>query len=658
MQVNSGTKLGPYEIVSRIGAGGMGEVWRARDTRLDRNVAIKILPSDFATNAQLKLRFEREAKAISQFAHPNICTLHDVGSDNGTDYLVMELLDGESLADRVARGPLPLGDVLRYGAQIAAALDRAHRAGIVHRDLKPGNVMLTSSGAKLLDFGLAKTATLQLTPDDVTQQQHKALTQEGTIVGTFQYMSPEQLEGVAVDHRTDIFALGAVLYEMATGRRAFDGKTKTSLIAAIVSAEPKPVADLTPTAPRALDHVIRRCLQKDPEQRWQSAHDIADELTWIATELGTPEQQAKKAKPLTWIALLLLAATLGAAAMYLVRGRTAAPRDVSFTILPPPDHQFAAPILSPAGDAIAFDATDIRGETSLWIRTLGSIEGRRITEPVAGGRVYRPFWSPDGKWIAYIENRKLVKVPATGGRPEVIAKEVGYGVGNAWSSKGTILWTRKWGEGLYRVQASGGELVPVTQLDRKRREAVHAWPAFLPDEDHFVYLVRTIAEQKNEIYAGSLSKPLKKAIVKADSLIGFHDGWLLYVRDGNAYAHRFDVDALAVEGDPQKIVEGVMYDEDSANSYASVARDGGLLYLPASNTISKWQLAWHDLTGRLTEKVLDDTSITTFRLSPDETKIALAKIDPAKGANDVYTYDIARGVTTKITGGLSNHRSV
>ena len=267
-----GTHLGPYEMLAPIGAGGMGEVWKARDTRLDRSVAIKVLPTDFAQNAQLKSRFEREARAISQLNHPNICTLHDIGCEDGVEYLVMELLEGETLADRLVRGAMPIDEVLRYGVQIAGALDKAHRSGIVHRDLKPGNIMISKSVAKLLDFGLARVTPPPATFEGATE--HKPLTQEGTILGTFQYMAPEQLEGEEADPRTDIFALGAVLYEMATGKRAFDGKTKTSLIAAIVQSEPPPISAIQPLTPPALEHVVQKCLAKDRDDRWQSAHDI------------------------------------------------------------------------------------------------------------------------------------------------------------------------------------------------------------------------------------------------------------------------------------------------------------------------------------------------------------------------------------------------
>src|SRR5579859_5236247 len=306
MAITSGTRLGPYEVVSPLGAGGMGEVCKARDTRLERSVAIKVLPTEFAENAQLKLRFEREAKTISQLNHPHICTLYDVGvisvgppssaadaaQDRGSTpshdvpYLVMELLEGESLADKLAKGPLPLDQVLRYGIEIAGALEKAHKAGITHRDLKPGNIMITKSGAKLLDFGLAKPTSVLSPQSSVLATAAKPLTQEGTILGTFQYMAPEQIEGAEVDARTDIFALGAVLYEMATGKRAFQGKTKTSLIAAIVSGEPRPLRDLQPLTPPAFEHVITKCLAKEPDDRWQNAHDIAEELRWIRDGSG------------------------------------------------------------------------------------------------------------------------------------------------------------------------------------------------------------------------------------------------------------------------------------------------------------------------------------------------------------------------------------
>ncbi|HUP63433.1 MAG TPA: serine/threonine-protein kinase [Thermoanaerobaculia bacterium] len=383
--ITPGTRLGPYEVVSRIGAGGMGEVYKARDTRLDRSVAIKVLPSDFARNAELKIRFEREAKAISQLNHPHICTLYDVGDD----YLVMELLEGETLAERIAKGPLPLGDMLKFGAQIADALDRAHRAGIVHRDLKPGNVMLTKAGAKLLDFGLAKTGVQQIDPNSATLHHDQPLTTEGTILGTFQYMAPEQLEAEEADARTDIFALGAVLYEMATGRRAFQGKTKTSLIAAIVGTQPQPVSQLMPLSPPALDHVIQKCLEKEREDRWQSAHDVAEELKWIgATPIGEKMRTARSAKIATAAAVLLALALAAMTTMYVRARNTPKPR-MSFAILPPKGYAFDVSRLSPDGTMIAFNASNPKNDGGIWIRHRDEVEAKRVSP-----RMPRIVWSP------------------------------------------------------------------------------------------------------------------------------------------------------------------------------------------------------------------------------------------------------------------------
>src|SRR5438270_1166313 len=429
MQVTSGSRLGPYEIVAPIGAGGMGEVYKARDTRLDRSVAVKILPAEFADNAQLKIRFEREAKTISQLTHPNICTLYDIGNEGGAEYLVMELLDGETLADRLVRGPLPMRDVLRYGREIAAALDRAHRAGVVHRDLKPGNVMITKSGAKLLDFGLAKGGSIEISPDGATQQ--KALTQEGTILGTFQYMAPEQLEGIEADARTDIFALGAVLYEMATGRRAFDGKTKTSLIAAIVGGEPKPIRDLQPLTPAAFEHVIAKCLAKDPDQRWQSASDVASELEWIggatSTEGSAAHTARRDGRRLGMIAPAVLALMLIGAAVgswrFFRRPVAEVPMVMSLTM---PIHGvdlFGHAAFSPDGSAVALIAESSSGAAgskstrTLWIRQLDRAEPREL--PGTDGALH-PFWSPDGKSVGFFAQGKLKRIALAGGPPQVI----------------------------------------------------------------------------------------------------------------------------------------------------------------------------------------------------------------------------------------------
>ena len=653
MSTSPGSRLGPYEIVARIGAGGMGEVFRARDTRLDRSVAIKVLPGEFAQNAQLKVRFEREAKAISQLEHPHICRLYDVGDD----YLVMELLEGETLADRISRGPLPLADVLRLGAQIADALDRAHRAGIVHRDLKPGNIMLTKTGAKLLDFGLAKAIAPPSNPDGATIQRDRSLTQEGTILGTFQYMAPEQLEGEEADERTDLFALGAVLYEMSTGKRAFDGKTKTSLIAAIVGAQPQPVSELIPLSPAALDHVIQKCLEKEREDRWQNAHDVAEELKWIATVPAT-RQGAKSRLPAIAIGIAtLLAIALAAMTALWLRARRTPPPRAAFVVLPPEGHYYTNHLLSPDGTMIAFTSRNEKDEGGLWVRRVGEIQAKQLT---TDSRDHVAAWSPDSSHIAYLgfeaTGRRLLKIAVTGGTPEVVTSKLrAFAGGMAWGHDGTIVGCRAFGEGISAFRPDGSEPVTVTKLDAKRRESFHGWPVFLPDGKRFLYVVHTIAERKNEIWAGSLDAGLKKQILVADALVGVARGELFFVRDGAIYAQRFDDGDLALSGQPRRVVERVRFVEAGVTARADVGANGALLYRPINEP--RVELGWYDRSGVRLEKLFEDDGNYPRSLSPDGTRAATTKWDNVKGAFDIFVVDLARGVTSRVTSGLSHNEA-
>ena len=653
MELSAGKRLGPYEIVSRIGAGGMGEVYRARDTRLERSVAIKILPTDFAHNAQFKVRFDREAKAISQLNHPNICTLYDVGDD----YLVMELLEGETLADRLAKGPLPLADVLKFGAQIADALDRAHRAGIVHRDLKPANIMLTKAGAKLLDFGLAKSAVAEVTPDGATEAHNKALTQEGTILGTFQYMAPEQLEAEEADARTDIFALGAVLYEMASGRRAFVGKTKTSLIAAIVGSHPQPLSQVIALSPPALDHVIQKCLEKEREDRWQSAHDVAEELKWIGTVVAEQKPVNVRATKMAMVAVVLLAIALAAVSAMYWRARNAPRPRASFAMLPPEGFWFEQALLSPDGSTIAFLARNAKNEGGIWIRRIEDLEARRLTTNRDDGPV---AWSADSKWLAYLattqQGRRLSKIAVTGGAPEVISQHVrSVNGGASWSADGTFIFNRIFNEGLFVVRPDGAEPQVLTKLDVKRRESFHGWPKFLSDGKRFLYIVHTIAEQKNEIWAGSLDGKIKKLVLRADSLTGVADDHLYYVTDGAMYAQPFNEDDLTLSGQPRRVAERVHFVESSITAHASLDRHGAILFRPVVERTM--EVGWYDRNGRRVEKLFDDINIGALRLSPDGTKIAARKWDATKGAADILIIDLVRGIRTRLTSGLSTHFS-
>src|SRR5438132_8129254 len=404
MSIAAGTRLGPYEIVAPAGAGGMGEVWRARETPLDRTVAIKLLASHLSSDSQYRARFDREAKAISSLTHANICTLYDVGHENGIDYLVMEFVEGESLADRMVRGAMPVEQVLRYGIEIAEALDKAHRLGIVHRDLKPSNIMLTKSGAKLIDFGLAKLRDVHDGSEKVSGATSNALTAEGFIIGTVQYMAPEQLQGYAADARADIFSYGAVMYEMATGRKAFEGKTRSSLATAIVASDPPPIVSIQPLTPPGLDRIIRTCLAKDPDDRWQSAHDIAIELHNISeggfVETASRPRSARLAWAVAGVVTLLAILLAAGLVRRMTRQRPDAPVR---TLIAAPEHTafdflFAAapPAISPDGKSIVFGAKEAGMPRTLGVRSLDSLMPRQLQ---GTANAMFPFWSPDSRWI-------------------------------------------------------------------------------------------------------------------------------------------------------------------------------------------------------------------------------------------------------------------
>jgi eukaryotic-like serine/threonine-protein kinase len=653
MTVATGTRLGPYEIVSQLGAGGMGEVWQARDTRLDRTVAVKILPATLASSAQFRTRFEREARAISQLNHPHICTIHDVGSENGTDYLVMELLEGESLAERIARGPLPLPDVLRYGIQIGEALDRAHRSGIVHRDLKPGNIMITKSGAKLLDFGLARiSGGTRSAPDTPTE--HMPLTAEGTIIGTFQYMAPEQLAGDEADTRTDIFAFGAVLYEMLTGRRAFQGKTKTSLIGAIVGGAPQRVSEIQPTTPPALEHVIARCLAKEPDDRWQNAHDIAEELRWIS-EAGSQagvavpvmSRRKNREKWLAALAVLLLASTsiLGWG-LWRQRSRTVPVRRAR--VVPPPkaqfeldDHHSASVTMSPDGRYLTYAASVFPDPPQLWLHDRQTGESRAL------GDVHGPFWSPDGRSLGFYGQGRLKRVDVSGG-PAVSIAESSNGRGASWSADGTIVFEPHWRDALYKVAATGGTPVPLTKLDESLGETTHRWPWFLPDGRHFLYLAGSHKggsdSDVNAIYIGSLDSQERTLLLRARSNAIYANGHVLFVREGHLMAQPFDARSRKLTGEPFRLIRDVTIVPGYFRAVFAASADGSLLYATGPSR-GKRSLRWFDLSGNEISKVLDADLQNEIRISPDGSRATTLMNDPS----DIWIVDLARGTHTRFT---------
>jgi Tol biopolymer transport system component len=657
MALASGTRLGPYEIKSPLGAGGMGEVYRAKDTRLQREVAVKVLPANLSGSAQVRERFEREAQTISRLSHPHICTLYDVGSHGGTEYLVMELLEGETLEARLARGALPLDQLLRIGIEIADALDRAHREGIAHRDLKPANVMLTKSGVKLLDFGLAKmiqspAAQGQLTSLPTTMGN---LTQEGTILGTFQYMAPEQLEGKEADARTDLFAFGTVLYEMATGKKAFEAASQASLITAIMASQPPPISALQPLAPALLDRVVCQCLAKNPEDRWQSARDLGNELKWIATERPTAGpaalagRQVSTPARLGWVLAALGLVAAGAAGFVAWRamgGPTTPSRSVHSSLVLPASSALRAVALSPDGTSLAYVARDPAGKNLLWVRPLSSFTARTLagTENPSF-----PFWSPDGRWIAYFADGKLRKVGVDGGPPQTLC-DAPIGRGGTWSRQGVILFAPMVDAPLYQVSASGGTPAPVTKLNPQRGESSHRWPVFLEDGKRFLYLVASFGgiQEKMGIYARSLDSKEEQFLASATSSFSHAAGYLLFLRERNLMAQPFDADRLQVTGEPVPLAEDIQIFPQTYSAMFSASEDGTLIYENRS-AAGVSQLTWLDRGGKDVGKLGIEANLGNPRISPDGRKVAVDIIDPQTGNMDLWTYETSGALATRLT---------
>jgi len=660
--IEPGTKLQHYELVEKIGEGGMGEVWLARDVRLERDVAVKVLPADYASNEQFKARFAREGKTISALNHPHICTLHDIGKEGEVHFLVMERLEGEPLSKRIQeRGALPLDDALELGSQVASALAAAHRAGIVHRDLKPDNVFLTRSGAKLLDFGLAKTATEAPSPLDglsTAPTMEKPLTQEGTILGTFQYMAPEQLEGIEADARTDIFALGALLYEMATGRRAFEGGTKTSLIAAIVTSQPPLISSVQTMTPPAFDHLVRKCLEKDPEDRWQSAGDVAGQLRFILTEGsaahtiptdGTGGIEAPTPGKRTFVpwalAALLAVVTLIFAVMLL--GRTAPDRRVVRASLSPPRDSALVPYdmlgasLSPDGRRLAFAANNTTGGTRIWIRDLATMTAEPLPESDGGGY---PFWSPDGQHLGFFAGGKLRRVDLRGGSPRDLA-DAPSGRGASWSRDGVILFAPNITSGIHRVSAEGGEATPLTPYDPEK-ETTQRWPHFLPDGRHFFFLSRVLGpdlSERGRLMLASLDDPEPQLLLDdSTNAVYVEPGHVIYGRRSDLVARPFDLSSLSFTGDAVPLLpEKVSYWEPKNLIVFTASGDGKLIYLPEATRQSVLQ--WYERGGRPLATLGEPDYYLHPNLSPDGSRIAVVRGKPQSGDQEIWILDVDGG---------------
>ncbi|HEY1468247.1 MAG TPA: protein kinase [Candidatus Acidoferrum sp.] len=664
MTLASGTRLGPYEITAPLGAGGMGEVYRARDMRLERTVAVKILPASLSSDPVRKQRFEREAKAISSLNHPHICVLYDVGQQDGVDYLVMECVEGETLAKRLEKGPLPLEQVLKYGAQIADALDKAHRSGIVHRDLKPGNIMLTSAGAKLLDFGLARpVAPLAGAATLTGASPNFPVTERGTIVGTFQYMSPEQIEGKELDGRSDIFSLGAVLFEMLTGQRAFEGKSQLSVASAILEKEPPAISSLKPMTPPALDHTIRRCLAKGPEQRWQSAADLSCELLWIAQSgshaaaaSATPGKKSYRERLLI-AALGVTAAAVAVALWFLFAKRI--PAEVHVTrahIKPMANSGFmftglaSGFALSPDGLRLAYVASTPEGKALLWVRSIDSLQARSLPGTDAAGY---PFWSPDSRFIGFFAGGKLKKIEPSGGPPVVLC-DASDGRGGAWNREGDILFTPAVNAPIYRVTASGGPVVAVTALGQAKNEISHRWPHFLPDGRHFLYLAGSAFSPRenptNAILVGSLDSKESKSLVHTHANAMYASGQILFLRLNTLMAQPFDAKKLELTGEAIPIADPVEEDRSVARGVFSVSENGLLTYVEGANGADR-QLVWFDRSGKQVGAVPGADAYAAPRVSPDGKRIAFYLDSPSR---DVWSYDLTHSVKAALTFGSAS----
>lgn len=652
MALTAGTKLGPYEVLGELGAGGMGEVYRARDTRLDRTVAIKILPEQVSSDPGRRARFEREARTISGFSHPNICALFDIGDQDGIHYVVLEYLEGRTLADRLAKGPLPVSEVLKVGADIASALETAHRNGIVHRDLKPANVMLTKTGAKLLDFGLAKpSAALASAAAEDAPTLSKSLTEEGVIVGTFRYMAPEQLEGKDTDGRTDIFALGALLYEMSTGRSAFSGASRASVIAAIMRSEPTPISDRQPLIPPALDRVVQTCLAKDPDERWQTAHDVRLQLEWIrdaGSQTGVPRVTARR--PITreriaWASAAFL--LLAVAAMLVMRSIQPSsqpqPR-ITFNLEPPPGYKplsDATTALSPDGAQVAFGVADAKGKQSLWVRALDSLTPRRL-EGSEGLEDYYSFtWTPDGRAIVVAIDGKLVRLSTTGGANEVLCEGF-HAYPITMNRDGTILaWTAP--------PTSITSVSPDDCTPRDRSPSVtsasdvrYAYPHFLPDGKHFLF--SAIRKDKHhDVLLGALDDPKTRVLIRNGSFPKFvSSGYIFFSRDGYLMAQRFDAKSMTTSGEPFLVYPNQLRFYAAFGWAAFDASRNGAITAQEESS-SPTLLRWYARSGQVLKTIGDAEYATAPRLDAKEAHALIFLFNPRTHIGDIWSLDLEHG---------------
>ncbi|HVT45238.1 MAG TPA: protein kinase [Thermoanaerobaculia bacterium] len=637
--VESGTRLGPYEIAGRIGAGGMGEVYRAIDTRLDRTVAIKILPLSLSEDPRRLARLKREAKAISSLTHPNICRLYDVGRDDGIEFLVMEHLDGETLADRLVNGPLSLAKALRTGVEIASALAEAHRQQIVHRDVKPSNIVLTPSGAKLIDFGLARDDA----PSDTTETQ-RAITEEGSAPGTLAYMAPEQLEGRPADSRSDLWGLGIVLFEMVAGRHPFEGTSRAELISGILTRDP----DLDAIRIPALRHVIARCLAREPDDRWQSARDAAEQLRWIG-EGGAPKDVQPGRRRATLISLIVLVSTLAGFAVWKISRAKRPSLPSSLSIAFPAGARlrgFDIPRLaiSPDGRQVVFSI--LRERIELVSRPLD-----RFDQIVLARGGDNPVFSPDGEWIAFAHGLKLLKIRAAGGPVTELGDLPQNPRGIAWGPDGSIYFALGYSGGLARISADGSGYRELTTPDESADENSHRWPDVLPDGKHVLFTIRTSrisSFDEARIAVLSLETGRWRTVLEGGySARYLSTGHLVYVQSESLTVIPFDLKTMSVRGPAVPLIRDVMCDETTgAAQYAVADQAGSLIYVAGGSRTYDSEFLIVDRQGAVTRSLAIPRFVTSFRVSPDAKQLA---IQVAAANDDVWTWDLEREILTRVS---------